>query len=126
MNQKNHSVENLAVYCKLGVDAWHKVISYNETEVSVAETAFSFSEIWYIKKQETRSSAIKVKKWNELHPPLPDVQLTCWGYAFTYATRRKETLLQRTFQFHKSGPAQNMFSSIRSRPIWITRPGSVS
>ena len=118
LKKEAYSVKDKAVYCKLGVDAWHKVICYNDAELSVLDTASRFSEIWNQKeqKQEARSTENITKSWQELLLPLPDFPITCWAYASTYALHRKETSVQESFRFHKSGPADTMFSSIGYRP----------
>ena len=43
----SHSVKDQAVYCRLDQDAWYRVLDYDEAEVSVLDTAYSFSDIWY-------------------------------------------------------------------------------
>jgi 2-keto-4-pentenoate hydratase/2-oxohepta-3-ene-1,7-dioic acid hydratase in catechol pathway len=118
MIKEDYSVKDQAVYCKLGVDAWHKVIYYNDTELSVLDTASCFSEIWNQKEQnqDDRLTEIITKSWQELLLPFPDFPITCWAYAFTYDQHRKETGLEESFRFHKAGPAYNMSSSIGYRP----------
>ena len=68
------SVEEQAVYCRLDHDAWYRVIRYNETGVSLANKAFSFSDIWEQKDQRKpiSSTDLITKPWEDLLVPLPD------------------------------------------------------
>jgi len=116
-NQENISVKNQTVYCKLDVDAWHKVISFNDAEISILNAESSFSEIWNQKEQKQAFTSTEIirKSWQELLLPLPESQINCWAYALTYTKHQKETSMKESFRFSKSSPAYNMFSSIGYR-----------
>jgi len=117
-NQEDFSVKDRAVYCKLGVDTWHKAICYNDAEISILNVESSFSEIWNQKEQKQAFTSTEIirKSWQELLLPLPESQINCWAYALTYTKHQKETSMKESFRFSKSSPAHNMFSSIGYRP----------
>jgi 2-keto-4-pentenoate hydratase/2-oxohepta-3-ene-1,7-dioic acid hydratase in catechol pathway len=113
-------VENQTVYCRLGHDAWYRVIRYNEKEVSLQNRALSFNDIWQQKvpTQPIEPADLIKKPWQELLVPLPDPAIECRGYALTYEKHREEVdmeTLETLCRFPKAGPAQSMFLPVAYR-----------
>lgn len=100
----------MLIFGCLDEQRWYLVVEQNVGGCSLVDHAHRFEEIWHLTAKSLRfdNAATVSKPWDELATPLPDLEVACGAYAFTYAQHRQETGINHRIRFQKCGTAMSI------------------
>lgn len=106
-----------AVYCRVAVSEWRRVVDQHSAGVRVLPEPYDFDDAWN-QDLTVKISSEKFEEvsWSELWCPLPDPSVAVWGYALTYPSHQKEVRIEDACLFQKSCQAVGANTDICFRP----------
>ncbi len=97
---------------------WRIVYGFLPEGCFLSPETFELDSLWKEDpplRNET-SAPPTLTSWKELLPPLPNVDVRCIGYTFTYPSHQREMRAADCFRFQKKGPARLMDGHLLYRP----------
>jgi len=105
----------LSTYARIEDGLWHPVIEQRPDGCVLAETGFAFDALWSQPAPGIQTGSTLFRSWDRLSSPLPDREIPCWAYAFTYKEHNRDMHMSGAFRFPKAVPAEIMREPISHR-----------